>query len=119
MISNSMLQVTCYLSILNGVQSHTRQQSRDCTLHRLPMTVETIPKQYHVTKLQWLVLIFVLLCNTPVLLAAQTPASQVEAITDVYTALGVPASEMQGDPCGGWTGVECNTRGITEMYLIR
>jgi len=59
---------------------------------------------------------FVLLCNVPVLVTAQ---SQTQAITDVYNALGAPSSWMQGDPCG-WAGVlACNAGGdILHMYPI-
>ena len=61
---------------------------------------------------------FVLLCNVPVLVTAQ---SQVQAITDVYNALGVPSGWMQGDPCTNhWTGVACNAQDdIIEMYPTR
>ena len=63
---------------------------------------------------------FVLLCNVPVLVTATTPASQVQAITDVYNALGVSSSDMQGDPCTTpWNGITCNAQDdIMEMYPI-
>jgi len=58
---------------------------------------------------------FVLLCNVPVLVTAQ---SQTQAITDVYNALGAPSGWMQGDPCG-WAGLTCNAQGnIVFMYPI-
>ena len=74
-------------------------------------------------KLQCWAVMFVLLCNITVLVTAGPPEVQVQAITDLYHAIGVPAGEMSGTICpySDWVGVICNNQDhvIVGVYPMR